>query len=451
VIFGARRRSYAVVGVVALSVVLAAVLAVPALAETKEFENTTALQIPADGPASIYPSSIDVSGMSGPDTEATVTLHGLSHENIKDLAVLLVGPGGGRGVVLMASYDLSHSGSFPVSNVNLTFKDEGEPVECSLREGLLPNFPGSEGAYGPFNCGLVAPFPAPAPQEPYGYGLEAEETDGVWSLYVDNDTGDQEGRIAGGWSLHITTVGSSAPTDTALPSITGTGEVGQTLSCSEGSWIDGFASVSFGYQWLRDGSPIAGASASTYAVQAADRGHTLTCEVTASNSAGDSAATSAGVAIPAGSSGGDPSGGSQSDGSPSGSRPIMGVTSTQIAALLAGQLTPSGKAAKIAALLRRGECTAAFEALESGTAAIDWYAVPPGAQRARDTKAKPILIASGGRTFAAAGTATIKIKLTAVGKSVLKHAKRIKLTALSTFTPTGKAPITATRTFVLKQ
>jgi subtilisin-like proprotein convertase family protein len=449
-IFGARRRSYAVLGVVALSVVLAAVLAVPALAETTEFENTTALQIPADGPASVYPSSIDVSGMSGPDTEATVTLHGLSHENIKDLAVLLVGPGGGRGVALMASYDLSGSGSYPVSNVNLTFKDEGQPVECSLRGGLLPNFPGSEGAYAPFNCGLVAPFPAPAPHEPYGYRVEAEETDGLWNLYVDNDTGDQEGRIAGGWSLHITTLGASAPTDTALPSISGTGEVGKTLSCSEGSWIDGFASVSFGYRWLRDGSPIGGASASSYVVQAADQGHTLTCEVTASNRAGDSAVTSAGVAIPAGSSGGGRSGSSPSDVGPSGSSPTVGVTSSQIAALLAGQLIPSGKTAKIAALLRRGAYTVAFRALEAGSAVIDWYEVPSGAQFARNTKAKPILIASGGRTFAAAGTATIKIKLTAAGKNVLKHAKRIKLTTLSTFTPRGQTPITATRTFVLK-
>jgi subtilisin-like proprotein convertase family protein len=429
----------------ALSAVLGAVLAVPALAETREFENTTAFQIPADEPASVYPSSIDVSGMGGPDREATVTLHGLSHENLKDLAVLLVGPGGGRGVVLMASYDLSGSGSYAVSNTTLKFKDESEPVECSLREGLLPNFPGSEGAYAPFNCGLVAPFPAPAPREPYGYGLEAEETDGVWSLYVDNDMGDQEGRIAGGWSLHITTQGSFAPTDTALPSISGIGAVGQTLSCSEGSWIDGFAAVSFGYQWLRDGSPVAD-TASTYVVQAADRGHTLTCEVTASNSAGDSAATSAGVAISAGSSGGGPA-----VSSPSGSSPVMGVTATQNAALLAGQLTPSGKTAKIAALLRRGECTVALRALEAGTAVIDWYDVPPGAQLARNRKAKPILIASGGRRFAAAGTAIIKIKLTAAGKSVLKHVTRIELTALSTFTPAGKAPITATGTFVLKQ
>jgi subtilisin-like proprotein convertase family protein len=436
-------KLYAVLGVVALIVVLAAVFAVPALAETREFENTTALQIPAAKPASLYPSSIDVSGLNGPETEVTVTLHGLSHENLKDLAVLLVGPGGGRGVVLMASYDRSGSGSYTASNTNPTFKDQGEPVECSLREGILPNFPG-ERSYIPFNCGLVAPFPAPAPQEPYGYQLGAEETDGVWSLYVDNDTGEQAGKIAGGWSLHITTLGPFAPTNTVSPSISGTGQVGQTLVCSEGSWMRGFSSVSFSYQWLRDGSNIEGATTSTYVVQAGDQGHTLTCEVTASNSAGHQAAISPGVAISAGSPG-DNSGGGSSGGSGTAS-----VSSAQIAALLARQLTPSGEAAKIATLLRRDGFTVAFKALAAGTALIDWYEIPPGAKLAQNTKAKPVLVASGRRTFAAAGTATIKIKLTAAGKSVLKHTKQLKLTALGTFTTGPKVPIRATETFVLK-
>ena len=42
-------------------------------------------------------------------------------------------------------------------------------------------------------------------------------------------------------------------------------------------------------------------------------------------------------------------------------------------------------------------------------------------------------------------------KPTAVGRRLLKHASRIKLTAKGTFTPTGMTPISATRTFVLKR
>ena len=438
-----------VLAVAALATAVAVISSVPALAETGEFEDTAPLQIPAAKPccaakaASIYPSSIDVSGMHGIQTEVTVTLHGVSHENLQDLAVLLVGPGGSRGVILMASYERG-SASYTVSNATPTFGDQGEIVECSLREGLLPTFP-YERKYEPFNCGLAAPFPVPAPKEPYGYSLEAEETNGIWSLYVDDDLGEQEGSIAGGWSLHIHTLGVLPPTNYALPSISGTGQVGQTLLCSKGSWMEWFYS-SFSYQWLRDGSNIGGATGSSYVVQAADQGHTLTCEVTASNSAGHQAATSAGVAIPAGSPGGDFSGG----GGVLGSRTVV-VSSARIAALLAGQLLPSGKAAKIAMLLKSGWFTVVFKALEAGTAVIDWYEVPVGAKLAKKVKPKPALVAAGQYRFSAAGTATIKIKLTGAGKRLLKRARQLKLTARGTFTPTGGAPITAMRTFVLRR
>jgi hypothetical protein len=67
-------------------------------------------------------------------------------------------------------------------------------------------------------------------------------------------------------------------------------------------------------------------------------------------------------------------------------------------------------------------------------------------------KAKPVLVASGRRTFAAAGTATIEVKLTGAGRRALKHTKQLKLTALGAFTPGQKVPpITATGTFVLKR
>jgi hypothetical protein len=143
---------------------------------------------------------------------------------------------------------------------------------------------------------------------------------------------------------------------------------------------------------------------------------------------------------PAGSSPGSTSPGSTTD-----------VASAQIKASLAGHLTPSGTAAKIAALLKGGAFDIAFKALEAGSVVIDWYEVPLGAKLAKKAKPKPVLVGSGHLTFAAAGTATIKVKLTVAGKALLKHAKQLKLTALGTFTPTGKSPSSATRTFVLKR
>jgi hypothetical protein len=122
----------------------------------------------------------------------------------------------------------------------------------------------------------------------------------------------------------------------------------------------------------------------------------------------------------------------------------------QSAALLAG-LAPSGKTATIAALLKSGVFTFVFTAVEGGTVVIDWYQVPLGAKLSKKTKAKPVLVAAGQLKFPAAGTAKVKIKLTAAGKALLKHAKHLKLTARGTFTPIAKTPLTATRSFVLKR
>jgi len=66
-------------------------------------------------------------------------------------------------------------------------------------------------------------------------------------------------------------------------------------------------------------------------------------------------------------------------------------------------------------------------------------------------KPKPVLVASGQQSFSAAGTATIKIKLTATGKRRLKHSKQLKLTAKGTFTPTGETPVSAVKAFVLER
>ncbi len=79
----------------------------------------------------------------------------------------------------------------------------------------------------------------------------------------------------------------SAPTpvNTAAPTVTGTPVPGQTLTCSTGTWTN--TPTGYSYAWLRDGAPIAGQTAATYVVQAADQGHSLSCKVTASNEGGD--------------------------------------------------------------------------------------------------------------------------------------------------------------------
>lgn len=88
-----------------------------------------------------------------------------------------------------------------------------------------------------------------------------------------------------------------APVNTGLPAISGTLEVGSTLTSSSGTWQQ--SPTAYAYQWKRNGVDIASATASTYLVVAADAGKTLTCAVTASNAVGPTTATSAGVDITA--------------------------------------------------------------------------------------------------------------------------------------------------------
>jgi hypothetical protein len=309
-------------------------------------------------------------------------------------------------------------------------------------------------------------------REKLSFGGTALSSDGNTLL-----VGSPSDNESAGAALVFVNAPAAAPVNTGLPAISGLNglpignTVGalQTMLCSTGIWTGNPIPSSFTYLWLRDGTGIGGATGSTYFVQEADRGYTLTCEVTASNSVGHQAATSLGVAYPAppsawvppaGYSGGGYSGGGYSGGrysgggNTSGSGSVLGsttasISTAQIAALLGQQLTPSGKAAKIAALLKSGGFTLSFKALEAGTAMIDWYEVPLGAKLAK-AKAKSVLVAAGQRTFSAAGTAKITIKLTAAGKRLLKHAKQLKLTGKGTFTPTGKPHITTTKVFVLK-
>jgi hypothetical protein len=86
------------------------------------------------------------------------------------------------------------------------------------------------------------------------------------------------------------------PVGTSPPTITGTAVQGQTLTATPGTWTA--ADATFTYQWQRCDAagancvPVAGATASTYAVTAADVGTTLNVVVTAANRFGAPSASS---------------------------------------------------------------------------------------------------------------------------------------------------------------
>jgi hypothetical protein len=103
-------------------------------------------------------------------------------------------------------------------------------------------------------------------------------------------------------SLATGEVTPPVPTNTTLPTITGTAQQGQTLAEHNGSWTN--EPTSFAYQWLQCNTlgegclPIAGAKAQTYVPVEADIGHTIAVQETAHNAGGwSSAATSKATAV----------------------------------------------------------------------------------------------------------------------------------------------------------
>jgi uncharacterized delta-60 repeat protein/uncharacterized repeat protein (TIGR01451 family) len=168
------------------------------------FTNNATIVINDNTNASPYPSTITVSGVGGSLSKATVTFNQLYHTWSSDVDALLVSPSGQK-TLLMANA----GGSFTMNNVTLTFDDAAS--------NFLPQ--GSQitsGTNKPTTYYPVAVFPSPAPAAPYATNLASfngSNPNGVWSLYVIDDSPGNVGIISNGWSMNLTIanlVGSTA-------------------------------------------------------------------------------------------------------------------------------------------------------------------------------------------------------------------------------------------------
>jgi hypothetical protein len=190
---------------------------------TRSITNDAAIEIVDNEPASIYPSTINVSGMGGLITRVTVTLRGLNHSFPDDMDILLVEPGG-KNVMLMSDA----GSSFPLNGVDVTFAD-GFPLIPNSGQILTAS-------YSPTNWGLTADaFPSPAPPGPYLIGLTnfvGLDPNGAWQLFVFDDTLESVGSIDDGWVLTVTSV-------EILPELAITRE-GQTVELSWAANAVGF-------------------------------------------------------------------------------------------------------------------------------------------------------------------------------------------------------------------
>ncbi len=169
----------------------------------QNFANTTPITIRDNASATNYPSTIEVTSMVGTVHRVLVTLDGIAHTAPADIDVLLVSPGGQK-VVLMSDV----GGRTPVTGVRLRFDDTARSLSADT--------PLVTGTNAPTNVGADDAFPSPAPAGPYAAALSAfvgSNPNGIWSLYVVDDTAGDAGQIALGWSLMIET----APTIAAAP------------------------------------------------------------------------------------------------------------------------------------------------------------------------------------------------------------------------------------------
>jgi subtilisin-like proprotein convertase family protein len=149
---------------------------------------------PAEGAASEYPSSIEVSDVPGSIVSARVTLTDLAHTWASDLNIVVQAPDG-QTVLLM-------SGCRERDDVNgtLTFADGGEVLDLGRLDTVIET-----GTYDPSRC--AAPrllSPAACPCASSFAPLVGADPNGTWSLYVYDDT-NQDGGTLGGWTLELTT------------------------------------------------------------------------------------------------------------------------------------------------------------------------------------------------------------------------------------------------------
>jgi hypothetical protein len=95
---------------------------------------------------------------------------------------------------------------------------------------------------------------------------------------------------------------SVAPSNTTVPTISGTTQVGSALTTSNGTW-NGTTPLSYAYQWRRcdasggNCSDISGATANSYTLTSADQGNTVRAVVTAKNTDGSDNATTVPTAV----------------------------------------------------------------------------------------------------------------------------------------------------------
>jgi hypothetical protein len=123
-----------------------------------------------------------------------------------------------------------------------------------------------------------------------------------------------------------------------------------------------------------------------------------------------------------------------------------GPSREQIRALLRTEITPTGRASQVVAVLMAGGYALPFQALAAGLAHVEWDSVSPGGEAHAAAQAQTLEIARGSLAFAGPGTGTLVLKLTLAGRTLLEsertsHIRLLRVRAKATFTPVAGADL----------
>jgi hypothetical protein len=202
-----------------------------------------------------------------------------------------------------------------------------------------------------------------------------------------------------------------APFDATVPVISGTPAAGQLLSCATGSWT-GEEPLAYAYKWLRDGVPIAGATAATYAVGTADQGESLVCEVTAANKEGSASAISSAVSVP-------------------------GAVAINTGPPLRPQLTLSASKLQAVAGVARVPVSCAGAACSGSIELTEQIIIKLHKHGKTTTGKQTIVLGKGTYSVSAGHSATVSVRLTAAAVKALAKAHHHELPVESLATVSG--------------
>lgn len=210
------------------------------------------------------------------------------------------------------------------------------------------------------------------------------------------------------------------PGSVTAPVISGRNVVGATLTTTPGTWT-GVEPISFSYQWLfcrPTCVPIAGATGPTILLTSAYVGGRMITMVRATNPGG------AGIPVY--------------------SRLATFPIGYSVHDLLLQTLTLDGKPRRIGQLLRHGGYSAPFDAPHPAVVRITWTAPVT-----KHGKRKQVLVAGG--TELVTGSQDIRIELTPKGTALLRHARRLRITAKAVFRVGRRTTATATAPLLLRR